>query len=71
MSNNDLWQQLSKCREFMLKKGFVRNDFGNPNFQNDNYYINLTGISNDRLNTLYTLVEKKTQEKENIPLKLR
>lgn len=48
----------------MLKKGFVRNDFGNPNFQNDNYYINLTGISNDRLNTLYTLVEKKLKKKK-------
>lgn len=48
----------------MLKKGFVRNDFDNPNFQNDNYYINLTSILKVRLNTIYTLVEKKLKKKK-------
>lgn len=54
MSNNALLQQLSKCRELLLKKECIRIDFDNPDFLNDEDYINLTGISRDQFNTICT-----------------
>lgn len=70
MSNNALLQQLSKCRELLLKKECIRIDFDNPDFLNNEDYINLTGISRDQSNTICTLVWK-TQEKENIPIEMQ
>lgn len=70
MSNNALLQQLSKCRELLLKKEWIRIDFDNPDFLNNEDYINLTGISRDQSNTICTLVWK-TQEKENIPIEMQ
>lgn len=64
MSNNALLQQLSKCRELLLKKEFIRIDFDNPEFLNDEDYINLSGISRDQFNTICTLVEKNSKKKK-------
>lgn len=52
-------QQLSKCRELLLKKECVRIDFGNSN------YIKKTGISSDQFNTICTLIEKKSRKHSN------
>lgn len=70
MSNNAFLQQLSKCTELLLKKECIRIDLDNPDFLNNEDYINLTGISRDQSNTVCTLVWK-TQEKENIPIEMQ
>ena len=47
MSNTELLQQLSKCREFPQKAENIRIEFDNPNFLNLEDYINRSGISRE------------------------